>query len=78
MNGRPTVKSKKAEFIPKIAVAIHVMEFSFGRLFQNREIDFIPQDIKIQTLKKSILFLEKLEEQKDLFFTINILTLNLH
>lgn len=71
-NGRPTAKSKKSEFIPKVAAGLHVLEHAFKQLKENNYIELIPESISLETLERAILYLDSLEEQKDLFMTVRI------
>ena len=69
--GIPTSKSKKADLVPKIAVAIHLLEWSFSCL-TTKEDTYIKESITIETLQKAICYVEYLEEQKELFNTVFI------
>ena len=69
--GIPTSKSKKADLVPKIAVAIHLLEWSFSCLILNI-ITNITESITIETLQKAICYVQYLEEQKELFNTVYI------
>lgn len=49
--GKPTVTSKKCDIIPKVEVAIHVMENLFKK--QKGVIQTLPEAISSETIKKS-------------------------
>ena len=70
LNGIPTIKSKRAEFIPKVAAVLHVVESMFYSITNNRE-EPISEAITLETLNKSIMLVDMLEEQKRFFSNVS-------
>ncbi|XP_057297169.1 uncharacterized protein LOC130626079 isoform X2 [Hydractinia symbiolongicarpus] len=69
LHGRPTSKSKKPELIPKVAVALHTVEYFYNALFNEVEFTCLPEAISLQTLERAIMYVESIDEQKELFYT---------
>ncbi|XP_057299501.1 uncharacterized protein LOC130630121 [Hydractinia symbiolongicarpus] len=55
LHGRPTSKSKKPELIPKVAVALHTVEYFYNALFNEVEFTCLPEAISLQTLERAII-----------------------
>jgi len=66
LQGTPTVKSKKTDLVPRIAVAIHCLESVFACFHQNSKLN-LREDIGLNTVKKAIYFVDFLENQKEIF-----------
>ncbi|XP_066925005.1 uncharacterized protein [Clytia hemisphaerica] len=69
LNGIPTSKSKRAEFIPKIAALLHISEKMFQIAAGNVE-GPIAEAITLDSLQKAITLVDLLEEQKRFFTNI--------
>ncbi|XP_057290903.1 uncharacterized protein LOC130613599 [Hydractinia symbiolongicarpus] len=66
-NGRPTQKNKTTDVIPKLAVAIHLLEHIFLQINSGRNNTTFPESITLQTMQKANYYSQMLTEQKEFF-----------
>ena len=70
-NGEFTPQTKKCDIIPRLAVAIHVLEQITVPLLTGNEVQPIAQGIGKTTLKMAIDYVSYLESQKDIFLSVS-------
>ena len=70
-DGEVTPHTKKCDIIPRIAVAMHILEAVTKALLQDREIESVQRCITSNTLQKAIEYVNHLEEQKETFLTVS-------
>eukprot|EP00112_Aurelia_sp_Birch-Aquarium-sp1_P018165 Seg4296.3 transcript_id=Seg4296.3/GoldUCD/mRNA.D3Y31 product="hypothetical protein" protein_id=Seg4296.3/GoldUCD/D3Y31 len=70
-DGEVTPHTKKCDIIPRMAVAMHILQTVTKALLENQEIDSIQPGITSNTLQKAIEYVNHLEEQKETFLTVS-------
>ena len=68
-NGLPT-ENKKIELVPKMAVALHVLENVFS-ICQGTA-THIPEDVSPEIFTRTILYVDSLDEQKETFKSVSV------
>jgi len=66
--GKPTPKTKKSEFIPKVAVALHVLEHSFQNIVRGED-RALTEEITNDEILRATYLINIIEEQKELLGT---------
>ena len=65
LDGNMPPKSKKSDHLPRVALALHVLNYATEMLLLGQTIDECPTVISSETLKRANTFVAHLEQQKD-------------
>lgn len=65
LDGNMPPKSKRSDHLPRIALALHVLNYATEMLLLGQPIDNCPTVINSETLKRANTFVAHLEQQKD-------------
>ena len=65
LDGNMPPKSKKSDHLPRVALALHVLNYATEMMLLGQTIDECPTVISSETLKRANTFVAHLEQQKD-------------
>ena len=77
LKGRPTTPSKLPDLLPKIAGSLHILEHCYAVAIKKSNFNVIPEEINVDTLRRALIYLEVLEDQKQMFHNVSNINIRL-
>ena len=73
MEGVPHVQSKVTDFIPKVAIALHLLHSAFSQLNSGSSPEDVryEEEISLETLDRAVIYSQHIVEQKSICTSVS-------